>query len=65
MPYCSIYQDYYSQHMLSEESQSSISWIGSVQVFFLYAGGVAGGPLFDRYGAKVSSITARRIDCTN
>lgn len=43
--------------MLSHETQSTISWIGSVQLFFLYAGGVVGGPLFDRYGAKVSTCT--------
>ncbi|KAG8416070.1 hypothetical protein J3459_013829 [Metarhizium acridum] len=49
-----IYQDYYSQRMLSHETQSTISWIGSVQLFFLYDGGVIGGPLFDRYGAKAS-----------
>lgn len=57
IPHRSIYQDYYSQHMLSHETQSTISWIGSVQLFFLYAGGVVGGPLFDRYGAKVSTFT--------
>lgn len=55
IPHRSIYQDYYSEHMLSHETQSTISWIGSVQLFFLYAGGVVGGPLFDRYGAKVST----------
>ncbi|KIW19544.1 hypothetical protein PV08_00116 [Exophiala spinifera] len=48
-----VYQEYYSSHFLSHESPSSISWIGSIQVFFLYAGGLVGGPLFDRYGAKV------------
>ncbi|EXU99397.1 MFS transporter [Metarhizium robertsii] len=53
-----IYQDYYSEHMLSHETQSTISWIGSVQLFFLYAGGVVGGPLFDRYGAKVMPLPA-------
>ncbi|KND90986.1 Riboflavin transporter MCH5 [Tolypocladium ophioglossoides CBS 100239] len=51
-----VFQDYYSRHFLSDKSQSSISWIGSIQVFFLYAGGVVGGPLFDRYGARVIPV---------
>ena len=50
-----IYQDYYSRSFLSTDLPSTISWIGSIQVFFLYAGGTIGGPLFDRYGARVSS----------
>ncbi|ODM16226.1 hypothetical protein SI65_08225 [Aspergillus cristatus] len=48
-----VYQDYYQGHQLSHESSSTISWIGSVQVFFLYAGGVIGGPFFDWIGAIV------------
>ncbi|MCJ1269726.1 hypothetical protein MMC22_009618 [Lobaria immixta] len=47
-----VYQEYYQSHQLQDQSPSSISWIGSLQVFFLFAGGVVGGPLFDRYGAK-------------
>ncbi|KAF5376598.1 hypothetical protein D9757_009593 [Collybiopsis confluens] len=42
-----VYQDYYSRVSLSEESPSRISWIGSVQIFFLFAGGVFSGKLFD------------------
>ncbi|KIW39898.1 uncharacterized protein PV06_08468 [Exophiala oligosperma] len=53
-----VYQEYYSSHFLSHESPSSISWIGSIQVFFLYAGGLVGGPLFDRYGVKVIYVPA-------
>lgn len=48
-----VYQAYYQSHQLSTESSSTISWIGSLQVFFLYAGGAIGGPLFDRYGGLV------------
>ncbi|KAF5356726.1 hypothetical protein D9757_012533 [Collybiopsis confluens] len=42
-----VYQDYYSRVSLSEESPSRISWIGSVQIFFLFAGGIFSGKLFD------------------
>lgn len=49
-----VYQDYYLTHQLSDYSSSAIAWIGSVQVFLQYGGGLLGGPLFDRYGAKVS-----------
>ncbi|KAE8153451.1 major facilitator superfamily domain-containing protein [Aspergillus avenaceus] len=48
-----IYQDYYITHQLSHRSASDISWIGSMQTFFLFAAGLVGGPLFDRYGGKV------------
>jgi MFS family permease len=38
---------------LNGTSASAISWIGSLQIFFLFAGTLFGGPLFDRYGAVV------------
>ncbi|KUJ18471.1 MFS general substrate transporter [Mollisia scopiformis] len=49
----SVYQEYYATHQLSHESPSAISWIGSLQIFFLFGGNCFGGPLFDRFGAKV------------
>lgn len=39
--------------MLPHESQSSIAWIGSIQVFFMFSAGLISGPLMDRYGPKV------------
>ena len=60
----SVYQEYYQSHQLQDQSPSSISWIGSLQVFFLFAVGVVGGPLFDPYGAKVcgySCAVLRRL----
>lgn len=48
-----VYQEYYATHQLRNETPSAISWIGSLQVFFLFGGALFGGPLFDRYGAKV------------
>ena len=49
-----LYQEYYESHQLHDQSPSTISWIGSLQSFFLFGGALVGGPLFDRYGAKVS-----------
>jgi hypothetical protein len=49
-----VFQGYYQIHQLSHLSPSTIAWIGSIQAFFLFAGGLFGGPLFDRFGAKVS-----------
>ena len=49
----SVYQEYYQTHMLSDHSPSQIAWIGSLQVFFLFSGSLFGGPLFDRFGAKI------------
>ncbi|KAH8123010.1 MFS general substrate transporter [Trichoderma asperelloides] len=40
-----VFQEYYTQTL--GESQSSISWIGSVQVFFLFSVGVIAGRLTD------------------
>ncbi|OKL64276.1 hypothetical protein UA08_00235 [Talaromyces atroroseus] len=51
-----IYQAYYKQTFLSNESDSNISWIGSLQVFFMFAGGLVAGPLMDRYGPKIILI---------
>ena len=50
-----IYQAYYMSHMLPGESPDRIAWIGGVQSFLTFAAGFVGGPLFDRYGAWVSS----------
>lgn len=41
------FQTYYQDSLLSHESASAISWIGSIQVFFLMAGGLFLGPLYD------------------
>jgi len=52
----SVYQEYYQAHQLSDQTPSAISWIGSLQVFFVLGASVVGGPLFDRYGEKVCEI---------
>jgi hypothetical protein len=48
-----VLQEYYSTHQLKNLSPSQISWIGSLTSFIQFAGGAIGGPMFDRYGAKV------------
>lgn len=48
-----VFQEYYQTHQLIHETPSTISWIGSLQTFFLFGGSLVGGPLFDRFGAKV------------
>ncbi|RAL08476.1 MCT family MFS transporter [Aspergillus homomorphus CBS 101889] len=53
-----IYQAYYAGHFLSDKSASAISWIGSVQLCFLFSGSLVGGPLFDRYGASILRVPA-------
>ena len=50
-----VYEEYYQTHQLHHQTPSAISWIGSLQVFFLFGGSLFGGPLFDQFGAKVSS----------
>jgi MFS family permease len=41
------YQTFYSTGLLKDQSESNISWIGSLQAFLLLIIGVATGPLFD------------------
>ncbi|KAG0699131.1 MFS general substrate transporter [Suillus ampliporus] len=42
-----VYQAYYTSHYLPQYVSSDISWIGSVQTFLLFAGGLPAGKLFD------------------
>lgn len=53
-----VLNDYYATHQLRNESPSNIAWIGSIQAFLQFLGSLAGGPLFDRYGAKVIYLPA-------
>ncbi|KAH8435085.1 MCT family MFS transporter [Aspergillus melleus] len=47
------FQAYYGEHLLASHSESTVSWIGSIQIFLLFVGGVVFGPVFDTKGAKV------------
>ncbi|KAI0686578.1 major facilitator superfamily domain-containing protein [Earliella scabrosa] len=42
-----VYQDFYVRDFLSHDSPSNISWIGSLQLFLMYAPGVLVGHAFD------------------
>ncbi|KAH6646160.1 monocarboxylate permease-like protein [Truncatella angustata] len=48
-----VYQAYYMHNQLSDEDPSHVSWIGSLQFFLVFAVSIFGGPLFDRFGAKI------------
>ncbi|KAG1801265.1 major facilitator superfamily domain-containing protein [Suillus variegatus] len=43
-----VYQDFYTQHYLTKETSSAISWIGSVNMFLLTSVGLVSGSLYDR-----------------
>lgn len=47
-----VFQQYYVQGPLSDQSSSNVSWIMSVQVFFMVFCGAVFGRLFDMYGPK-------------
>lgn len=42
-----VYQTIYETSYLSSSTPSSISWIGSVQIFLLMVGGALTGPIYD------------------
>ncbi|TQS33522.1 hypothetical protein Golomagni_06130 [Golovinomyces magnicellulatus] len=46
-----VFQAYYKLHQLPDCTEDQISWIGGVQAFLIFATGLIGGPLFDRFGA--------------
>lgn len=43
-----VFQSYYEDHILEHYSSSAISWIGTLQAFFLIEIGIITGPLYDR-----------------
>jgi hypothetical protein len=47
------FEQYYLTHQLQSQSASQISWIGSLSAFLQFFAGMVGGPLFDRFGARV------------
>ncbi|KAI5987999.1 MFS general substrate transporter [Pisolithus marmoratus] len=53
-----VFQDYYEQVLLPDESPSTIAWIGSVQVAFIFLPGLVTGRLFDLGHFKVPYFIA-------
>ena len=49
------FAQYYKTHQLSHLSEDTIAWIGSLSATLQFLTGLVGGPLFDRYGEKVSN----------
>ena len=47
-----VFQDYYQTHQLREYSASSVSWIISFELFFMFLGGPFVGKLFDNFGPR-------------
>lgn len=50
------FQTFYESDLLSHESPSNISWIGSIQAFLLLLIGVITGPLFGRLSPFIPSM---------
>lgn len=48
-----IFQEYYTENILSDRSASDISWLGSFNVFCLFGGSFGTGILNDMYGPTV------------
>lgn len=51
------YQTFYEGNLLSQQSSSSISWIGSIQAFLLLLVGPLIGPLYDRGYLRALNVT--------
>ncbi|RYP23393.1 hypothetical protein DL765_001098 [Monosporascus sp. GIB2] len=45
-----IFQEYYQSNQLRNYTPSDIAWIPSLQIFFMFAGGIFAGKVFDDYG---------------
>lgn len=54
-----IFQEYYMGHQLRDSTPDAVAWIGSLPAFIQFAAGAIAGPLFDRYGAWVSTASIR------
>ncbi|KIA75855.1 hypothetical protein HK57_00382 [Aspergillus ustus] len=47
-----IFQEYYQNDLLREYSTSTVSWIPSLELFFMLAMGPIVGAIYDRYGPR-------------
>ncbi|RMZ42099.1 monocarboxylate transporter [Aspergillus flavus] len=46
------FQAYYEQNLLRQYSSGKISWIPSLQIFFMFAMGPIAGQIYDRFGPR-------------
>lgn len=49
-----VFEQYYLTHQLQGHSPDKIAWVGSISAYLQFGAGMFGGPMFDRYGARVS-----------
>ena len=54
-----VFQDYYAQEALRNNSAFQISWLGSFGLFAVFAFGIPAGWLTDRYGPQVGLTLVR------
>ncbi|OAA56182.1 major facilitator superfamily transporter [Niveomyces insectorum RCEF 264] len=47
-----IFQEYYQSNQLHDYTPSDIAWIPSLQIFFMFAGGIVAGKVFDDFGPR-------------
>lgn len=47
-----VFQEYYQEHLLTQYSSSTVSWIPSMEVFMMFFGGPLFGKVFDSYGPR-------------
>ena len=52
-----VWQDYYASTLIPNQSNSNISWIGSIEAFLLCCTSVFAGPMFDRGYARTLVFT--------
>jgi hypothetical protein len=58
-----LFQSYYELDLLSDESPSDVSWIGTVASYLLIVIGVVSGPLFDLGYYKVMLFGGATMTC--
>ncbi|CZR68684.1 related to MFS transporter [Phialocephala subalpina] len=58
-----LFQTYYEENLLSMHSASTISWIFTIQLFLMWAGGAIFGRVIDTYGTYHVAIPCA-IGCT-
>lgn len=47
-----VFQAYYQEHQLSSYSPSTVAWISSLTVFFMFFFGPVIGKVYDNYGPR-------------
>ncbi|WWC58876.1 uncharacterized protein I303_101421 [Kwoniella dejecticola CBS 10117] len=51
-----VFQAYYETHLIQDKTPSDIAWIGTIQVFILFFGGLFVGRFLDSHGAHVLTV---------